>query len=116
MGAGFRFSDLLQSDEQSPTALADSSTYAELQLHLHDAEGVAYQLDPKAVLQPDPDGAADRDQSANALTKNALGIYTRGYGVINAFQAPNTVNLFDGTTAATGLASRSGAIVGRFSF
>ena len=52
----------------------------------------------------------------NALTKNALRIYTRGYGVINAFQAPNTANLFDGTTAATGLASRSGTIVGRFSF
>jgi hypothetical protein len=52
----------------------------------------------------------------NALTKNALGIYTGGYGVINAFQAPNTANTFDGTTAATGLASRSGTIVARLSF
>ena len=52
----------------------------------------------------------------NPLTKNALGIYTGGYGVINAFQAPNTANTFDGTTAASGLASRSGTIVARFSF
>jgi hypothetical protein len=52
----------------------------------------------------------------NAVTKNALGIMTGGYGVIDAFQAPNTANLFDGTTAATGLAARSGTIVGRLSF
>jgi hypothetical protein len=52
----------------------------------------------------------------NALTKNSLGIYTAGYGVINAYQAPNTANLFDGTTAATGLASRAGTIVARLSF
>jgi hypothetical protein len=39
-----------------------------------------------------------------------------GLGDGGAFQAPNTANTFDGTTAATGLAARSGTIVARFSF
>jgi len=52
----------------------------------------------------------------NAVSKNGLGILTGGYGVINAYQGPNTATIFDGTTAASGLAARSGTIIGRFSF
>ncbi len=52
----------------------------------------------------------------NAVTRNSLGILTGGFGVINAYQGPDTAGIFDGTSAATGLAARSGTIIGRFSF
>jgi hypothetical protein len=50
------------------------------------------------------------------VVKNGLGILTGGYGVVNAYQAPNTAGIFDGTTAASGLAARAGTVIGRFSF
>jgi hypothetical protein len=52
----------------------------------------------------------------NPVTRNGLGILTSGFGVIDAFQAPNTANIFDGTTAATTLAARQGTLIARFSF
>ena len=52
----------------------------------------------------------------NPVTKNSLGILTSGYGVINAYQAPGSANIFDGTSAATGLAARQATMIARFSF
>jgi hypothetical protein len=52
----------------------------------------------------------------NPVTKNGLGILTSGYGVVDAYQGPNTAGIFAGTTAASGLAARAGTIIGRFSF
>jgi len=43
------------------------------------------------------------------LTKNALGQYTAGFGVINATAAVNTVPTLNG-------ASRAGTLIARFSF
>jgi hypothetical protein len=45
----------------------------------------------------------------NALTKNNLGQYTAGFGIINATAAINTVPTLNG-------ASRSGTLIARFSF
>lgn len=64
------------------------------------------------LLMPNP----STSNPQNAVTKNALGILTSGYGVVNAYQAPNTAGIFDGTSAATTLAARQGTLVGRFSF
>jgi hypothetical protein len=64
------------------------------------------------TLMPQPIATSPQ----TAVVKNGLGILTGGYGVINAYQAPNTAGIFDGTTAASGLAARAGTIIGRFSF
>ena len=64
------------------------------------------------TLMPQPIATSPQ----NPVTKNGLGILTSGYGVIDAYQGPNTAGIFDGTTAATGLAARAGTIIGRFSF
>jgi hypothetical protein len=64
------------------------------------------------TLMPQPIATSPQ----TAVAKNGLGILTGGYGVIDAYQAPNTAGIFDGTTAASGLAARAGTIIGRFSF
>ncbi len=64
------------------------------------------------TLMPNPSTANPQ----NAVTHNSQGILTSGFGVIDVYQAPNTANIFDGTSAATTLAARQGMIVGRFSF
>jgi hypothetical protein len=64
------------------------------------------------TLMPAPSTTAPQ----NPVTRNGLGILTSGFGVIDAFQAPNTANIFDGTTAASTLAARQGTIIARFSF
>jgi hypothetical protein len=64
------------------------------------------------TLMPNPSTANPQ----NPVTKNSLGILTSGFGVINAYQAPNTANIFDGTTAASTLAARQGTVIARFSF
>ena len=43
----------------------------------------------------------------NALTKNGLGYYTAGFGIINAYQAPNTSTIFTG---------RTGTLIAKFTF
>ncbi|HWB97844.1 MAG TPA: hypothetical protein VG672_14115, partial [Bryobacteraceae bacterium] len=52
---------------------------------------------------PNPSTASPQ----NALVHNSLGILTGGFGVINAYQAPNASNIFTG---------RTGTVVMRFSF
>ncbi len=60
----------------------------------------------------------------NPVAKNGLGILTGGYGVVNAYQGPNTAGIFAGTAStgmsgfggATGEAAREGTIIARFSF
>lgn len=47
----------------------------------------------------------------NAPAKNSLGIYTSGFGVINAYAAPNVT-----AGAAPFLTGRQGTLIGRFSF
>jgi hypothetical protein len=55
------------------------------------------------TLTPDP--IATNPQ--NAPSKNGLGILTGGFGVINAYQAPNTATIFTG---------RTGTLIARFTF
>ena len=43
----------------------------------------------------------------NAVQKNGLGILTGGFGVINAYQAPNTATIFTG---------RTGTLIAKFTF
>jgi len=60
----------------------------------------------------------------NPVAKNGLGILTSGFGVVNAYQGPNTAGIFAGTAStgmsgfggATGEAARAGTIIARFSF
>jgi hypothetical protein len=64
------------------------------------------------TLMPAPSTANPQ----NAVSRNSLGIQTSGFGVINAYQAPNTAAIFAGSSAATSLGARSGTIIARFTF
>jgi hypothetical protein len=52
----------------------------------------------------------------NAPAKNALGIYTSGYGIINTYLTPNTAYALPSQNAAFYLQPRTGTIIARFSF
>jgi len=51
-----------------------------------------------------------------AVTKNALGIQTGGFGVISAYYAPNTAPAPPGAATIPTLESRQGTLIARFSF
>jgi hypothetical protein len=52
----------------------------------------------------------------NADAKNALGIYTSGFGVTNTYLTPNTGYALPGQNAAFVMQPRTGTIIARFSF
>jgi hypothetical protein len=55
-----------------------------------------------------------------ALTKNGFGYYTNGFGIINAYQPPNSGAIFAPTSAGTAPGSiplpRTGSLIARFMF
>jgi hypothetical protein len=63
---------------------------------------------------PNPSSTAN---PAVAPSRNNLGIYTSGFGVVNAYLAPNTgpLTIVNGF-ATTYLTGRTGTLIGRFSF
>jgi hypothetical protein len=52
----------------------------------------------------------------NLPAKNALGIYTSGFGIINTYLTPNTAYALPSQSAAFYLQPRTGTIIARFSF
>ena len=52
----------------------------------------------------------------NAPAKNALGIYTSGFGIINTYLTPNTAYALPSQSSAFYLQPRTGTIIARFSF
>ena len=51
-----------------------------------------------------------------APSRNSLGIYNGGFGIINAYLAPNTAYANPSMTTAPILEGRQGTLIGRFSF
>jgi len=49
-------------------------------------------------------------------TRNSLGIYTSGFGIINTYLGPNTAYAAPTMTTAPYLEGRQGTLIGRFSF
>jgi hypothetical protein len=64
------------------------------------------------TLMPAPSTASPQ----NADAKNALGIYTSGFGVTNTYLTPNTGYALPGQNAAFVMQPRTGTIIARFSF
>jgi hypothetical protein len=66
---------------------------------------------------PSPSTAVN---TTTALTKNSFGYYTAGFGVIDAYQTPNSGSIFAPTASGTAPGSiplpRTGTLIARFSF